>query len=55
MTGLACAAHRAPARQAGAGTRATGTDRTVPPGTTTATTGAVHPVPKSFRSKERQS
>ncbi|MFD7622366.1 hypothetical protein [Streptomyces sp. NPDC059802] len=51
-----------------AGTRATGTDRTPPPGTATVRTdrtpppgtdtaraGAVHPVPKSFRSKERQS
>ncbi|MFI5773497.1 hypothetical protein ACIA74_34280 [Streptomyces sp. NPDC051658] len=51
-----------------AGTRATGTDRTLPPGADTVRTdrtlppgtdtvraAAVHPVPKSFRSKERQS
>ncbi|MFD7498807.1 hypothetical protein ACFV8T_42080 [Streptomyces sp. NPDC059832] len=63
MTGTVRAARRTPTRPAPAGqgrprpagTRATGTDRTPPPGTDTARAGAVHPVPKSFRSKERQS
>ncbi|MCX5113409.1 hypothetical protein OOK13_34135 [Streptomyces sp. NBC_00378] len=59
MTGAVRAPHRAPTRQAPAGTRAAATDGTVPPGKTAARAGAVHPVPvlvpKSFRSKERQS
>ncbi|MET9662877.1 hypothetical protein [Streptomyces sp. NPDC006510] len=55
VTGAAHAARCAPARQAPAGTHATGPDRTAPPGTDTARAGAVHPVPKSSRSKERQS
>ncbi|SFY43976.1 hypothetical protein SAMN02787144_104120 [Streptomyces atratus] len=50
MTGAVRAAHRTPTLTAPAGTHAAGTDRT-----DTARAGAVHPVPKSFRSKERQS
>ncbi|WP_406015595.1 hypothetical protein OG520_33505 [Streptomyces sp. NBC_00984] len=89
MTGTVRAGRRTPTRRAPAdqrrprpaGTRATGTDRTLPPGADTVRTdrmplpgadtvrtdrtlppgtdtvraAAVHPVPKSFRSKERQS
>lgn len=53
MTGAVRAAPRTPTRPAPAGTHAT--DRTAPPRTDTARAGAVHPVPKSFRSKERHS
>lgn len=54
MTGAARTARRTPARPARAGTCAPAPDRTAPPGTAPAR-AAVHPVPKSFRSKERPS
>ncbi|MGW1848036.1 hypothetical protein [Streptomyces sp. NPDC001966] len=59
MTGAAHAPHRAPARQAPAGTRTKATARTLPPGNTAPRAGTTRPAPvpapKSFRSKERQS
>ncbi|MFE3943852.1 hypothetical protein ACFXPV_18560 [Streptomyces sp. NPDC059118] len=51
----------APGRTAPPGTdseravAAAGPDRTAPPGTDTASAVAAHPVPKTFRSKERPS
>ncbi|WP_189547665.1 hypothetical protein [Streptomyces gelaticus] len=53
MTGAVRAAHRPPTGQAPVGTHAA--DRTAQPWTDTARPSAVHPVPKSFRSKERPS
>jgi hypothetical protein len=54
MTGTARTARRTPTRPDPDGTRATDPDRTAPPGTAPAR-AAAHPVPKSFRSKERPS
>ncbi|MGW2088560.1 hypothetical protein [Streptomyces sp. NPDC001880] len=55
MTGAVRTAHRTRILQTPAGTHAAGTDRTAAPRTDTARADAVHPVPQSFRSKERQS
>ncbi|MFG2630631.1 hypothetical protein [Streptomyces sp. NPDC048473] len=63
MSGALCDARRPPTRPMHADqgrpqpsrAHAACADRTAPPATDAARTGAVHPVPKSFRSKERQS
>lgn len=54
MTGATRTARRTPARPAPACTCAPAPDRTAPPGTAPAK-AAAHPVPKSFRNKERPS
>lgn len=54
MTSAARTARRTPAHPAPAGTCATAPARPAPPGTIPVR-AAAHPVPKSFRSKERPS